>query len=144
AGHEWFGNNITSNDLADMWIHESFTNYSESLYIDYHFGKRAGQEYVHGNRRGILNLAPIIGKYHVNNEGSGDMYNKGGVLHIMERTIMDDDEEWRQILSGLNRTFYHSTVKYEDIVNYISAQAGKELSQLYAQYVRYANIPTLE
>ncbi len=144
AGHEWFGNNITSNDLADMWIHESFTNYSESLYIDYHFGKRAGQEYVHGNRRGILNLAPIIGKYHVNNEGSGDMYNKGGVLHNMARTIIDDDEKWRQILRGLNRTFYHSTVNYEDIVNYISEQSGKDLSQLYAQYVRYANIPTLE
>lgn len=144
AGHEWFGNNITSNDLADMWIHESFTNYSESLYIDYHFGKQAGQEYVHGNRRGIQNLAPIIGNYHVNNEGSGDMYNKGGVLHNMARTIIDDDEKWRQILRGLNRTFYHRTVDYEDIVNYISEQSGKDLSQLYAQYVRYANIPTLE
>ncbi len=144
AGHEWFGNNITANDLADMWIHESFTNYSESLYIDYHFGKRAGQEYVHGNRRGIQNLAPIIGNYHVNNEGSGDMYNKGGVLHNMVRTIIDDDEKWRQILRGLNRKFYHSTVNYEDIVNYISEQSGKDLSQLYAQYVRHANIPTLE
>ncbi|HWK58277.1 MAG TPA: M1 family metallopeptidase [Parapedobacter sp.] len=144
AGHEWFGNNITSNDLADMWIHESFTNYSESLYIDYHFGKRAGQEYVHGNRRGIQNLAPIIGSYHVNNEGSGDMYNKGGVLHNMARTIIDDDEKWRQILRGLNTRFYHSTVDYEDVVNYISEQSGKDLSQLYAQYVRHANIPTLE
>lgn len=144
AGHEWFGNNITSNDLADMWIHESFTNYSESLYIDYHFGKRAGQEYVHGNRRGIQNLAPIIGSYHVNNEGSGDMYNKGGVLHNMARTIIDDDEKWRQILRGLNTRFYHSTVDYEDVVNYISEQSGKDLSQLYTQYVRHANIPTLE
>ncbi len=144
AGHEWFGNNITSNDLADMWIHESFTNYSESLYIDYHFGKRAGQEYVHGNRRGIQNLAPIIGSYHVNNEGSGDMYNKGGVLHNMARTIIDDDEKWRQILRGLNTRFYHSTVDYEDVVNYMSEQSGKDLSQLYAQYVRHANIPTLE
>ncbi len=144
AGHEWFGNNITSNDLADMWIHESFTNYSESLYIDYHFGKKAGQEYVHGNRRGIQNLAPIIGSYHVNNEGSGDMYNKGGVLHNMVRTIINDDEKWRQILRGLNKRFYHSTVDYEDIVDYISEQSGKDLSSVFAQYVRHANIPTLE
>ena len=144
AGHEWFGNNITSNDLADMWIHESFTNYSESLYIDYYYGKRAGQEYVHGNRRGIQNLAPIIGNYHVNNEGSGDMYNKGGVLHNMVRTIIDDDEKWRQILRGLNKRFYHSTVDYEDIVAYISEQSGKDLSSVYAQYVRHPNIPTLE
>lgn len=144
AGHEWFGNSITSKDLADMWIHESFTNYSESLYIDYHFGKQAGQEYIHGNRRGIQNLAPIIGNYHVNNEGSGDMYNKGGVLHNMVRTIIDDDEKWRQILRGLNKEFYHRTVDYEDVVNYISKHSGKDLSSVYAQYVRHANIPTLE
>ncbi|MGK6352857.1 M1 family metallopeptidase [Parapedobacter sp. DT-150] len=144
SGHEWFGNNITSNDLADMWIHESFTNYSESLYIDYHFGKQAGQEYVHGNRRGIQNLSPIIGAYQVNNEGSGDMYQKGGVLHNMIRTIVDDDEKWRQILRGLNKQFYHGTVDYEDIVDYISQQSGKDLSSVYAQYVRHTNIPTLE
>ncbi|WP_257668261.1 M1 family metallopeptidase [Parapedobacter tibetensis] len=144
AGHEWFGNNITSNDLADMWIHESFTNYSEALYINYHFGKKASQEYVHGNRRGIQNLTPIIGNYHVNNEGSGDMYNKGGVLLNMVRTIIDDDEKWRQILRGLNKTFHHSTVDYEDIVSYISKHAGKDLSAVFAQYVRHANIPTLE
>ncbi|MFC3197355.1 M1 family metallopeptidase [Parapedobacter deserti] len=144
AGHEWFGNNITSNDLADMWIHESFTNYSESLYIDYHFGKQAGQEYVHGNRGGIQNLTPLIGTYHVNKEGSGDMYNKGGVLHNMVRTVIDDDEKWRQILRGLNKQFYHSTVDYEDIVGYISEQSGKDVSNIYAQYVRHPNIPTLE
>ena len=144
SGHEWFGNNITAKDLADMWIHESFTNYSESLYIEYRFGKQAGQEYIYGNRRGIQNLTPLIGNYHVNNEGSGDMYNKGGVLQNMARTIIDDDEKWRQILRGLNRRFYHSTVTYEDIIGYINEQSGKDLSPLYAQYVRHANIPTLE
>ncbi len=144
AGHEWFGNNITSNDLADMWIHESFTNYSESLYIDYHYGKQAGQEYVHGNRMGIQNLTPLIGYYHVNNSGSGDMYNKGGVLHNMVRTIIDDDEQWRQILRGLNKEFYHRTVDYDDIVNYISKHSEHDFSPIFAQYVRYPSIPTLE
>jgi len=144
AGHEWFGNNITSKDLADMWIHESFTNYSEALYIDYHFGKEASQAYVHGNRRGIQNLSPVIGTYHVNNEGSGDMYNKGGVLLNMVRTIVNDDTKWRQILRGLNKEFYHSTVTYEDIVGYISEQAGMDLSRVFAQYIKHTNIPTLE
>lgn len=144
AGHEWFGNNITAADIADMWIHESFTNYSESLYIDYHFGKRAGQEYVHGNRRAVQNLTPLIGNYHVNNEGSGDMYNKGGVLHNMIRTIIDNDEKWRHILRGLNEQFRHRTVDYRDIVNFINQHAGRDLSPVFAQYVRHANIPTLE
>lgn len=144
SGHEWFGNNITSNDLADMWIHESFTNYSEALYVDYHFGKRAGQEYIHGNRRGIQNTSPIQGPYHVNREGSGDMYNKGGVIHHMIRTIIDDDEKWRQILRGLNRDFFHQTVDYEDIVSYISKKSGMDLAPVFEQYVKHANLPILE
>lgn len=144
SGHEWFGNNITSNDLADMWIHESFTNYSESLYIDYHFGKQAGQEYVHGNRRGVQNSSPMQGPYHVNREGSGDMYNKGGILLNMIRTIIDDDVKWRQILRGLNADFFHSTVDYEDIVTYISEKSGMELAPVFQQYVQHATLPILE
>src|SRR5690606_22469838 len=131
SGHEWFGNNITSKDLADMWIHESFTNYSEALYIDYHYGKKASQEYIYGNRGGIQNLAPLAGRYGVNHEGSVDMYNKGGVLHNMVRTIINDDDKWRQILRGLNRQFYHTTVDYQDIVNYISKQSGRNFAPMF-------------
>ncbi|MFD0878390.1 M1 family aminopeptidase, partial [Massilia pinisoli] len=50
SGHEWFANNITYKDMADMWIHESFTNYSENLYTEYYFGKEAGAAYVIGCR----------------------------------------------------------------------------------------------
>lgn len=144
SGHEWFGNNITASDLADLWIHESFTNYSESLYIDYYFGKRAGQEYLHGNRRSIENRTPLIGRYHVNNEGSVDMYNKGGVLLNMVRTIINDDEKWRQILRGLNQEFQHQTVNYTDITTYISKKSGKDFSKIFAQYVLHPHLPKLE
>lgn len=144
SGHEWFGNNITSKDLADMWIHESFTNYSEALFIDYHFGKQASQAYVHGNRNGILNDTPIQGPFGVNKEGSGDMYIKGGVLLNMLRTIIEDDEKWRQILRGLNKTFYHQTVTYQDIINYINKNSGLDFTKVFQQYLQHRSIPTLE
>lgn len=143
AGHEWFGNNITASDIADMWIHESFTNYSEALYIDYYFGKKAGQEYIHGNRRAIQNKKPIQGQYHVNNEGSGDMYNKGGVLHNMIRTIIADDDKWRSILRELNAKFYHQQVDYDDIVNFINQESGLNFSSIFEQYVKTTSIPML-
>lgn len=143
AGHEWFGNNITASDIADMWIHESFTNYSEALYIDYYFGKKAGQEYIHGNRRAIQNKTPIQGQYHVNNEGSGDMYNKGGVLHNMIRTIIADDDKWRSILRGLNAKFYHQQVNYDDIVNFINQESGLNFNSIFEQYVKTTLIPVL-
>jgi aminopeptidase N len=143
SGHEWFGNNITSKDLADMWIHESFTNYSESLFIEQRYGKQAGQEYVHGTRFAIQNDSPIVGVYNVNKEGSGDMYYKGGNMLNMIRTIINDDEKWRSILRGLNKTFYHQTVTYDDVVNYINEQSGKNLSPVFEQYLKYKSIPIL-
>ena len=144
SGHEWFGNNITSKDVADMWIHESFTNYSESLFIETYYGKQAGQEYVHGTRMNIQNDRPIVGPYNVNREGSGDMYYKGGNLLNMVRTVINDDEKWRGILRGLNKTFYHQTVTYDQVVNYISEQAAMNLSPIFDQYLHYTNIPILE
>lgn len=144
SGHEWFGNNITSKDLGDMWIHESFTNYSESLFIEYYWGKQAGQEYVNGTRFNIQNDRPIVGPYGVNKEGSGDMYYKGGNMLNAIRTCINDDEKWREILRGLNSTFYHKTVTYDDIVNYICDKAGMKLQPVFDQYLHYKSLPILE
>lgn len=144
SGHEWFGNNITAKDLADMWIHESFTNYAEDLFVDFHYGKPAAMEYVNGLRIGIANKSPIVGIYGVNKEGSEDMYPKGAVLLNMIRTIINDDEKWRGILRGLNKTFYHQTVTYDDITGYISKQSGIDLSTIFDQYLHYAKLPVLE
>lgn len=144
AGHEWFANNITYKDVADMWIHESFTNYSESLFLDYHYGKEAGQEYVRGTRMNIANDRPIIGTYGVNQRGSGDMYYKGGNLLNMLREILNDDEKWRQILRGLNQEFYHQTVNTQQIESYISQAFGMDLTPIFDQYLRDERIPVLE
>lgn len=144
SGHEWFANNITYKDVADMWVHESFTNYSENLYTEYYFGKKAGEDYVIGTRQLIANDIPIVGIYGVNQEGSKDMYYKGGnMLHTI-RQIVNDDEKWRQILRGLNKTFYHQTVDGSQIENYISEHAGRNLSKVFDQYLRDVRIPVLE
>jgi aminopeptidase N len=144
SGHEWFGNNITSKDIADMWIHEGFTTYSECLFTESQFGKQAGLEYTNGERGGIRNDAPIVGPYGVNKEGSGDMYPKGAVMLNQIRTIINDDAKWREILRGLSKTFYHKTVTYEDITGYISQQSGINLLPVFDQYLHYSTLPILE
>ncbi|UAB80297.1 M1 family metallopeptidase [Marixanthomonas sp. SCSIO 43207] len=144
AGHEWFANNITNIDVADMWIHEGFTNYSESLYVDYHFGKEAASEYVVGLRRSIQNDRPIIGTYNVQHEGSSDMYNKGGnILHTL-RQLVEDDSKWRSILRGLNKEFYHQTVSSKQVEEYISEKTGIDLTEFWNQYLRTVKIPKVE
>lgn len=145
SGHEWFANNITTKDVADMWVHESFTNYSESLFLDYHFGSKAASEYVVGIRRNIQNDIPIIGTYDVRKTGSGsDMYYKGANLLHMLRMIAKDDELWRTVLRGLNSEFYHKTVTTQQIENYISLHLRRNLKYVFNQYLRSTKIPVLE
>jgi len=144
SGHEWFANNITYRDVADMWIHESFTNYAENLFVEYYWGKEAGAQYVIGCRNNVRNDSPIIGTYNVNKSGSGDMYYKGGnMLHTI-RQLVNDDEKWRQLLRGMNKTFYHQTVTTAQIEQYMSKQAGLNLQHVFDQYLRDTRIPVLE
>jgi aminopeptidase N len=144
SGHEWFANNITTNDIADMWVHEGFTMYSEALFVEYYYGKAAADEYVQGIRENISNDKPLIGPYGVNEEGSGDMYNKGANLLHTVRQVIDNDSLFREILRGLNKDFYHRTVNSKDVENYISGKSGKNLAPVFDQYLRTVKIPVLE
>lgn len=144
SGHEWFANNVTSNDIADMWLHESFTNYSETLFTTSEFGVEAGNDYVIGTRKLIRNDQPIIGPYGVNQEGSGDMYYKGGNLLHNIRTIIHDDAFFRKILRGIQSQWYHHTVDSKDVEAYIQTKTGKDLSKIFDQYLRTTKIPELQ
>jgi len=144
SGHEWFGNSITSSDLADMWIHEGFTAYSETLFTDYYYGKEAGTDYNVGIRKNIRNDIPIIGPYGVNKEGSGDMYYKGSnMLHSIRHSI-NDDEKFRQILHGLSKAFYHQEVSTGQVERYISEKSGFDYGKIFDQYLRTTQIPELD
>ncbi|KPM33149.1 Peptidase M1 family protein [Croceitalea dokdonensis DOKDO 023] len=144
AGHEWFANSITYKDIADMWVHEGFTAYSENLYLDYHFGKEASADYVIGTRKRIQNDKPIIGRYNLNKRGSSDMYYKGAnILHTL-RQLVDDDEKWRMILRNMNTTFYHQTVTTKQIEDFLSKETGINLTAFFEQYLRTTKIPVLE
>ncbi len=144
SGHEWFANNITYKDIADMWIHEGFTAYSECLFVEYHHGKEAGSEYVIGTRKSINNDRPIIGQYDVNSEGSGDMYYKGSNLLHTLRTIVDDDEKWRNTLRKMNEVYRHKTVNTDDIENFMAQEFDLKLNKFFDQYLRTNDIPVLE
>ncbi len=144
SGHEWFGNNITSRDIADLWIHESFTDYSETVFTQARFGIEAGNEYIIGTRKMIRNEFPIIGKYGVNHAGSPDKYAKGGNMIHTIRHVINNDDKFKSILRGLNKTFYHQTVTTAQVENYISKQSGIDFSKVFEQYLRHTIIPVFE
>ena len=144
SAHEWWGNNLSAQDHADMWLHESFANYSENLYTECVAGKGAGARYVIGTRQNIRNDRPIVPPFGVNAQGSGDMYYKGGNLLHTIRQVIGDDAKWRRVLHGLNQDFRHQTVTGLQVQAYISQHSGIDLSKVFTQYLTTTQIPVFE
>ena len=145
SGHEWFGNSITAKDIADMWIHESFTSYTEAIYIECRWGLEKALTYLNGVKRTMVrNNKPIIGDYGVNAEGSGDMYFKGANMINTLRFVINDDEKWWNILNNFTSEFKHTTTDTESVVAFFEAETGLELTPFFDQYLRYTKLPQLQ
>lgn len=144
VAHEWWANNITAKDIADMWVHESFANYAEGLYTECTEGPAAGAEYIIGSRANIKNASPIVGIFGVHEEGSGDMYYKGGTMLHTIRQVVNDDRKWRETLRGANKTFWHQSISGQQLRDYFSRSTGVDLSRIFRQYLETTQIPTLE
>lgn len=144
SGHEWYGNSITAADIADMWIHEGFTTYSEAVYIECRWGKEEALKYLEGIRQNIANTSSIIGDYGVNSEGSGDMYYKGANLLNTIRSIYDDDELWWKTIKDYTATFRHKIIDTKTVEDFFNAATPVDLQPVFDQYLRHENIPQLQ
>ena len=144
SGHEWYGNSITARDIADMWIHEGFTSYSEAVYIECRWGKKEAQEYLKGTRSGLGNTSKIIGDYGVNSEGSGDMYFKGANLLNTIRSIYDNDELWWKTLKNYTETYKHQIIDTQTTENFFNEATEVDLQPIFDQYLRHADLPQLQ
>jgi aminopeptidase N len=144
SGHEWFGNSITSKDVADMWIHEGFTCYSESVFVECQYGYEKAQTYINGLKRNVLNDKPIMGQFDVANEGSGDMYYKGALMLNTIRHILNDDAKWWKLLLSYSEKFRHKIIDNRMVLAYFERETGLNLKPVFNQYLKYKNIPVLE
>ncbi|BCY29204.1 M1 family metallopeptidase [Flavobacterium okayamense] len=142
TGHEWFGNSITSKDIADMWIHEGFTTYSETVFVECTQGYEAAQKYVNGQSRSVSNDRPIIGKFGVNNEGSGDMYFKGSLLLNTLRHVINDDEKWWALILKYSETFKKQIIDTQTVIDFFNKVSGMDLTPIFKQYLETTTIPT--
>ena len=143
SAHEWWGNNVTSKDIADMWIHESFGAYAEALYVEYNWGHQAALKYINAKKQTVGNKEPIIGPYNVNHEGAKDMYDKGQLVLNTLRDVICNDKLWFSILKGLQEKYVYKTVDADDIINYIDQRTKTNYSYFFEQYLRYPTIPLL-
>lgn len=144
SGHEWFGNSITSKDIADMWIHEGFTCYTESVFVECQYGLEKAQIYINGLKQNIQNDKAIIGNFGVHNEGSGDMYYKGALMLNTIRSVVNNDDKWWQMLLKFSTTFRHKIIETKNVIAFFNKESGLNLTFIFDQYLKYKNIPILE
>lgn len=143
TGHEWFGNSITSKDIADMWIHEGFTTYTETVFIECIKGYDEALKYVNGQAKSVRNDRPIIGKFGVNHEGSGDMYYKGALLLNTIRHIINDDVKWWKLLRDYSETYKKQIIDTKTVIDFFNKESGLNLTPVFMQYLTTTKIPRL-
>jgi aminopeptidase N len=145
SGHEYFGNSISCNDHAEMWIHESFTTYMEALYVECTQGYEKSIKYLEKQKVGIRNGEPLIGPIGVNYpQPDSDIYYKGTwMLHTL-RNVVNNDKIWFETLKGLTKKFKISNVATQQIIDYFNEKTGKNLTPYFDMYLRTKHIPTFQ
>jgi aminopeptidase N len=144
SGHEWFGNSITAQDRADMWIHEGWTTYLESLYVEYRWGKTDSLKYVNGFKSHVKNDRPIIPAYGVNATPPEDQYFKGALMLNTLRSIVDDDKKWFALIHDFYQNFKYQTITTDQVVAWFNQHTGMDLTPIFNQYLRHTQIPALQ
>jgi len=144
SGHEWFGNSITAADPSDEWIHEGWTTYLESLYVEYRWGTADAIKYLNGYKPKVHNLRPIIAERGVNAEPTEDQYFKGALMINTLRSVVNDDTKWWALLHDFYQHFKYQNIMTEDVVAYFNQHTGMNLSPIFDQYLRHTQIPRLE
>ena len=144
SGHEWFGNSITAADRSDMWIHEGWTTYLEGLYVEYRWGHDDAIKYLNGLKPKIKNQRPIVTERGINGDPPEDQYFKGALMLNTLRSAIDDDNRWWPLLYNFYQQFKYRNIMTEDVVTYFNRETGQNLTPIFHQYLRHADIPTLE
>ena len=144
SGHEWFGNAVSAADVSDMWIHEGWTTYLEGLYVEHLFGYDDALKYVNGYKSKVRNREPIVTQRGIHREPPADQYFKGALMLHTLRSVVNDDARWWKLVRDTYQRFKYRNIMTEDLVQFFNAQLGRDLTPIFNQYLRRADIPTLE
>jgi aminopeptidase N len=144
SGHEWFGNAVSAADVSDMWIHEGWTTYLECLYVERLHGRDDALKYTNGYKAKVRNREPIITQRGIHRTPSQDMYFKGALFLHTLRSVVDDDARWFALLHDVFQHFKYQNILTEDLVSFVNARLGTNLTPVFDEYLRQADLPTLE
>lgn len=95
--HQWFGDLVTTESWSNLTVNESFADYSETLWLEYKYGKDRALQYHHEAMQGYLSNPANASRHlvrfqYADKEDMFDAvsYQKGGrILHMMRQFLGD-------------------------------------------------------
>jgi len=147
TAHEWWGNSITADDMAELWIHEGFATYAEALYVEHISGYEKYIDYLKGQRRQIQNKYPLIGpkgiRYEIYGNGmwDSDIYFKGSnVLHTL-RTSIHNDSLFRRIIKRFGTEYRAKIINSEAFIQLVNEETGEDYRPFFNHYLHEPQLP---
>ena len=144
SAHEWFGNSITAADRSDMWIHEGWATYMESLYVESRWGHADALKYLNGLKPKVKNLQPIIPRGESTARRRKTSTSRARCSSIRCAAWSMTTRRWWALLHGFYQHFKYQNIMTEDVVGYFNQQTGMNLTPIFNQYLRHAALPVLE
>lgn len=162
-GHEWWGNMVTASDWRDMWIHEGFQSYFDSLYLEETKGRDAYLKSMYSKMKATKNrqaVAPRESKYAYQiyflapdyTQSDGDIYGKGAsILHTLRYLIGDEaffrsirrmaypDKSFESVSSGKQNRL----VTTDDFKQIAEEESKIDLDWFFEVYLRQPELPSL-
>lgn len=154
--HHWWGNNTTCSSAGDMWLNEGWASYSEALFKEEVYGKKAYQDYMNDFHKLVLQFAHVrdgaataINKVSSANTYGLHVYKKGPTAIHSLRSVMGDDD-FKEKCRSLMEKYKQGSISTEqfsqhfnvpgDLVNQLISDTGFAHFSIYSlQSVKEGN-----
>ena len=143
--HQWWGDLVTCNDFANIWLNEGFASYSEVLWQEYEYGQTAKNSHLSGFESNIYSAAGGSVSQPIYNPPpqylfATAVYKKGGwVLHML-RYILGDSLFFNG-MATYAQNYAYSTANTEQFKTEMENYSGQELDWFFNQWVYSPNYP---
>ncbi len=152
--HSWFGNLVTCENWAELWLNEGFATFMEAAFREKMYGREDYNWKISNDARAFLTYDAVGKRKHaLYNQLAGDTdklfdtsaitYNKGGaVLHTLREQI-GDPAFWKGVNIYLTRHKFQN-VETSDLQKAMEEASGKDLNWFFKQWIYGTGHPKLE
>jgi len=140
--HQWFGDYVTTEDWANLWLNEGFAEFMPGQYWGRKLGAHAAQDYYADEYRQYMAIdarKPMaLASYH-----SDNIYPKGALVLQMLQDELGPTRFWASIHTYLTRHAYGNATS-DDLRQAILATTGENLSWFWSEWVYGAGYPAFD